>query len=298
MTHCRVPPEPSVRARARNESSLFHSIGRCVRVEERQRPHTTYTQLPTHWGCCAMGNGIIFANYWSNTSSGIIFLSRMTFDLHLLPISDPKVEPISRPETGARTGWGQRALTETGFSRDPLLGAHLHIPYAICFYGNCVELDDDISPFDFHVFDLFSIERFDIEEENETSTHGASMADMLAKLLPCDHMPNRHGRQCSYTFCGICQIRKIEVLLKIESLISKERRRRLETLAAPTRRREMGLKIFIALTNRSENRGYNIGRNQVLDKRSKKFPLCRDASACVNFLHLNLLPLIGVDANS
>ncbi|GBP62020.1 hypothetical protein EVAR_46049_1 [Eumeta japonica] len=43
MTHCRVPPEPSVRARARNERSLFHSIDRCVRVEERQRPHTTYT---------------------------------------------------------------------------------------------------------------------------------------------------------------------------------------------------------------------------------------------------------------
>ncbi|GBP55786.1 hypothetical protein EVAR_50202_1 [Eumeta japonica] len=44
MIHCRVPPEPSVRARARNERSLFHSIGRCVRVEERQRPHTTYTK--------------------------------------------------------------------------------------------------------------------------------------------------------------------------------------------------------------------------------------------------------------
>ncbi|GBP75245.1 hypothetical protein EVAR_45444_1 [Eumeta japonica] len=43
MTHCRVPPEPSVRARARNERSLFHSIGRCDRVEERQRPHATYT---------------------------------------------------------------------------------------------------------------------------------------------------------------------------------------------------------------------------------------------------------------
>ncbi|GBP37527.1 hypothetical protein EVAR_28779_1 [Eumeta japonica] len=43
MTHCRVPPEPSVRARARNERSLFHSIGQCVRIEERQRPHTTYT---------------------------------------------------------------------------------------------------------------------------------------------------------------------------------------------------------------------------------------------------------------
>ncbi|GBP35922.1 Protein pellino [Eumeta japonica] len=43
MTHCRVPLEPSVRARVRNELSLFHSIGRCVRVEERQRPHTTYT---------------------------------------------------------------------------------------------------------------------------------------------------------------------------------------------------------------------------------------------------------------
>ncbi|GBP63686.1 hypothetical protein EVAR_82046_1 [Eumeta japonica] len=43
MTHCRVPPEPSARARALNERPLFHSIGRCVRVEERQRPHTTYT---------------------------------------------------------------------------------------------------------------------------------------------------------------------------------------------------------------------------------------------------------------
>ncbi|GBP27201.1 hypothetical protein EVAR_15974_1 [Eumeta japonica] len=38
MTHCLVPPEPSARARARNQRSLFHSIGRCVRVEERQRP--------------------------------------------------------------------------------------------------------------------------------------------------------------------------------------------------------------------------------------------------------------------
>ncbi|GBP74158.1 hypothetical protein EVAR_53348_1 [Eumeta japonica] len=46
MTHCPVPPEPSVRARARNERSLFHSIGRCVRVEERQRPHTTCTWPP------------------------------------------------------------------------------------------------------------------------------------------------------------------------------------------------------------------------------------------------------------
>ncbi|GBP83587.1 Transmembrane protein 181 [Eumeta japonica] len=43
MTHCRVPPEPSARARARNKRSLFHSIGRCVRVEERQQPNTTYT---------------------------------------------------------------------------------------------------------------------------------------------------------------------------------------------------------------------------------------------------------------
>ncbi|GBP65118.1 hypothetical protein EVAR_5264_1 [Eumeta japonica] len=59
MTHCRVPPEPSVRARARDKRlrgtigksvrlmthlSLIHSIGRCVRVEEeRQRQHTTYT---------------------------------------------------------------------------------------------------------------------------------------------------------------------------------------------------------------------------------------------------------------
>ncbi|GBP90869.1 Sphingomyelin phosphodiesterase 4 [Eumeta japonica] len=43
MTHCRAPPEPSERAMARNERFLFHSIGRCVRVEERQRPHTTYT---------------------------------------------------------------------------------------------------------------------------------------------------------------------------------------------------------------------------------------------------------------
>ncbi|GBP27370.1 hypothetical protein EVAR_18847_1 [Eumeta japonica] len=42
MTHCRVPPEPSVRARARNERCLFHSIGRCVRVEERQRPHNLH----------------------------------------------------------------------------------------------------------------------------------------------------------------------------------------------------------------------------------------------------------------
>ncbi|GBP70924.1 hypothetical protein EVAR_97771_1 [Eumeta japonica] len=33
MTHCRVPPEPSARARARNERFLFHSIGRCVRIE-------------------------------------------------------------------------------------------------------------------------------------------------------------------------------------------------------------------------------------------------------------------------
>ncbi|GBP17807.1 Probable protein phosphatase 2C T23F11.1 [Eumeta japonica] len=45
MSHCRIPPEPSVRARTRNERSLFNSIGRCVRVEERQRPHTTYTEL-------------------------------------------------------------------------------------------------------------------------------------------------------------------------------------------------------------------------------------------------------------
>ncbi|GBP35042.1 hypothetical protein EVAR_75245_1 [Eumeta japonica] len=43
MTHCRVPPEPSVRARAQIERSLCHSVDRCVRVEERQRPHTTYT---------------------------------------------------------------------------------------------------------------------------------------------------------------------------------------------------------------------------------------------------------------
>ncbi|GBP20215.1 hypothetical protein EVAR_82088_1 [Eumeta japonica] len=43
MTHCRVPHEPRVRARARNERPLFHSIGRCVRVEKSQRPHTTYT---------------------------------------------------------------------------------------------------------------------------------------------------------------------------------------------------------------------------------------------------------------
>ncbi|GBP19672.1 hypothetical protein EVAR_75644_1 [Eumeta japonica] len=43
MTHCHVPPEPSVRAKARNKRSLFYSIGRCVRVEERQQPHTTYT---------------------------------------------------------------------------------------------------------------------------------------------------------------------------------------------------------------------------------------------------------------
>ncbi|GBP55386.1 hypothetical protein EVAR_45708_1 [Eumeta japonica] len=43
MTHCRVPSEPSVPVRARNKRSLFHSIGRCVREEERQRPHTTYT---------------------------------------------------------------------------------------------------------------------------------------------------------------------------------------------------------------------------------------------------------------
>ncbi|GBP14838.1 hypothetical protein EVAR_91993_1 [Eumeta japonica] len=40
MTHCRVPPEP---ASERGTSDLFHFIGRCVRVEERQRPHTTYT---------------------------------------------------------------------------------------------------------------------------------------------------------------------------------------------------------------------------------------------------------------
>ncbi|GBP92719.1 hypothetical protein EVAR_66040_1 [Eumeta japonica] len=43
MTHCRVPSQPSVRARARNERSLFHSIVRRVRVEERQRLHTTFT---------------------------------------------------------------------------------------------------------------------------------------------------------------------------------------------------------------------------------------------------------------
>ncbi|GBO98345.1 hypothetical protein EVAR_24_1 [Eumeta japonica] len=48
MTHCRVPPEPSVRVRAQNERSLFHSISRCVLVEERQRPHTTYTQARVH----------------------------------------------------------------------------------------------------------------------------------------------------------------------------------------------------------------------------------------------------------
>ncbi|GBP60728.1 hypothetical protein EVAR_47466_1 [Eumeta japonica] len=40
MTHCRVPSDSSVRARARNERSVFHSMGRCVRVEKRQRPHT------------------------------------------------------------------------------------------------------------------------------------------------------------------------------------------------------------------------------------------------------------------
>ncbi|GBP67443.1 hypothetical protein EVAR_49337_1 [Eumeta japonica] len=45
MTHYRVPPKPSVRAKVQNERSLFHAIGRCVRVEERQRPHTTYTIL-------------------------------------------------------------------------------------------------------------------------------------------------------------------------------------------------------------------------------------------------------------
>ncbi|GBP75377.1 hypothetical protein EVAR_34743_1 [Eumeta japonica] len=42
MTLCRVPSEPSARARAWDERSLFHSIGPFVRVEERQRPHTTY----------------------------------------------------------------------------------------------------------------------------------------------------------------------------------------------------------------------------------------------------------------
>ncbi|GBP36642.1 hypothetical protein EVAR_35226_1 [Eumeta japonica] len=51
MTHCRVPSEPSesgtiegtigLSARLVTHLSLFHSIGRCVRAEERQRPHTT-----------------------------------------------------------------------------------------------------------------------------------------------------------------------------------------------------------------------------------------------------------------
>ncbi|GBP96170.1 hypothetical protein EVAR_98226_1 [Eumeta japonica] len=42
MTHCRVPPEPSVSERARNERSLpLHRPMRPSR--KRQRPHTTYT---------------------------------------------------------------------------------------------------------------------------------------------------------------------------------------------------------------------------------------------------------------
>ncbi|GBP48232.1 hypothetical protein EVAR_96821_1 [Eumeta japonica] len=44
MTHCRVPLEPSVRARARTERSLFHSIGRCDQVEERDSGRTQPTR--------------------------------------------------------------------------------------------------------------------------------------------------------------------------------------------------------------------------------------------------------------
>ncbi|GBP20978.1 hypothetical protein EVAR_9549_1 [Eumeta japonica] len=39
MTHCRVPPEPSVRARARNERSLFHSVGRCLSRRKTAAAH-------------------------------------------------------------------------------------------------------------------------------------------------------------------------------------------------------------------------------------------------------------------
>ncbi|GBP16062.1 hypothetical protein EVAR_94402_1 [Eumeta japonica] len=49
------------------------------------------------------------------------------------------------------------------------LGQTYISPHAICFYGDCAELVDDISPFDFHMFVLASIERFDVEEENETT---------------------------------------------------------------------------------------------------------------------------------
>ncbi|GBP71602.1 hypothetical protein EVAR_10815_1 [Eumeta japonica] len=65
MIHCHVPPEPSVRARAwkteRHDrpkrsacdaSISFHSIGRCIRVEERQRQRTTYTAT-VHGGVTA-----------------------------------------------------------------------------------------------------------------------------------------------------------------------------------------------------------------------------------------------------
>ncbi|GBP65531.1 hypothetical protein EVAR_98152_1 [Eumeta japonica] len=66
MTHCRVPPEPSVRARERNERSLFHSIGRCVRVEERQRPHTTYTVTRGETGPAAAGPPLCAADRRNN----------------------------------------------------------------------------------------------------------------------------------------------------------------------------------------------------------------------------------------
>ncbi|GBP94359.1 Immediate early response 3-interacting protein 1 [Eumeta japonica] len=54
MTHCRVPPEPSVRARARNERFLFHSIGRCVRVRERESGRT---QPTLGWGANSQNQG-------------------------------------------------------------------------------------------------------------------------------------------------------------------------------------------------------------------------------------------------
>ncbi|GBP08397.1 hypothetical protein EVAR_77104_1 [Eumeta japonica] len=66
MTHCRVPLVPSVRARARNKRSLFHSIGRCVRVEEKQRPHTTYT-----FKFQALQPGIKRASQSTHLSSGV-----------------------------------------------------------------------------------------------------------------------------------------------------------------------------------------------------------------------------------
>ncbi|GBP84876.1 hypothetical protein EVAR_65273_1 [Eumeta japonica] len=49
---------------------------------------------------------------------------------------------------------------------DQSSGVDLRTQYVLV---ETVELDDDISPFDFRVLALSSIGRFDVEEENETS---------------------------------------------------------------------------------------------------------------------------------